>query len=81
MIYLLLNEEVNIVVPSLNIVTLSSAELEYRAMAHTSSKMLWVCSLLQGIGVDVLLLYRCIVTNRPQSLLLTIMISMSTPKI
>ena len=30
-----------------NVVARSSAEVEYRAMAHTASEMLWVCSLLR----------------------------------
>uniref|UniRef100_A0A2N9F358 Uncharacterized protein n=1 Tax=Fagus sylvatica TaxID=28930 RepID=A0A2N9F358_FAGSY len=36
-----------------NVVARSSAKAEYRAMAHTASKMLWVCSLLRDLGIDV----------------------------
>ena len=35
------------------IVARSSAESEYRAMAHTASEMLWVRSLLQDFGIVV----------------------------
>ena len=36
-----------------NVVARSSVEAEYRAMAHTASKMLWVPSLLCDFGVDI----------------------------
>lgn len=36
-----------------NVVAHSSAEAEYHAMAHTTCEMLWVCSLLCEMGVDV----------------------------
>ncbi len=36
-----------------NVVARSSAEAEYRAMAHIASKMLWVRSLLRDLGIDV----------------------------
>ena len=36
-----------------NVVARFSAEVEYRAMAHTASEMLWVCSLLRDQGIDV----------------------------
>ena len=36
-----------------NVVARSSAEAEYRAMAHTASEILWVCSLLRDLGIDV----------------------------
>lgn len=36
-----------------NIVAQSSAEAEYRAMAHTSCEMLWIQSLLRDMGVNV----------------------------
>ena len=35
------------------VVSLSSAEAEYRSMTHTSSEMLWVRSLLQELGFPV----------------------------
>ena len=36
-----------------NVVAHSSVEAEYRAMAYTASKMLWVPSLLRDFGVDI----------------------------
>ena len=36
-----------------NVVARSSVEAEYRAMAYTASKMLWVPSLLCDFGVDI----------------------------
>lgn len=36
-----------------NVVACSSAKAEYRAMAHTNSKMLWVQSLLHELGVVI----------------------------
>uniref|UniRef100_A0A2N9EWV2 Integrase catalytic domain-containing protein n=1 Tax=Fagus sylvatica TaxID=28930 RepID=A0A2N9EWV2_FAGSY len=36
-----------------NVVARSSAEAEYRAMAHIASEMLWVHSLLCDLGIDV----------------------------
>jgi hypothetical protein len=36
-----------------NVISRSSAEAEYRAMAHTASEMLWVCSLLRDLGIDI----------------------------
>ena len=36
-----------------NVVARSSAEAKYCAMTHTASKMLWVCSLLHDLGIDV----------------------------
>jgi hypothetical protein len=36
-----------------NVVACSSADAEYHAMAHTASEMLWVCSLLRDLGIDV----------------------------
>ena len=36
-----------------NVVARSSAEVEYRAMAHTACEMLWVQSLLHDMGVGV----------------------------
>ena len=35
------------------VVSLSSAEAEYRAMTHTSSKLLWIRSLLHELGFPV----------------------------
>ena len=35
------------------VVACSSTKDEYRAMAYTASKMLWVRSLLRDLGIDV----------------------------
>lgn len=35
-----------------NAITHSIAKAKYQVMAHTASKMLWVCSLLHDMDID-----------------------------
>ena len=55
--------------------------IEYGSSSYTASKILWVRSIHQDIGVVALLLWICTVIIKPLYLFLTILCFMSTPNI
>lgn len=54
---------------------------EYGSSSYTATKILWVHSIHQDIGVVALLLWICIVIIKPLCLFLTTLCFMSTPNI